>query len=230
MIQMMAMIVRGFKNMKFRRQRRKENFTKKFSKFEEKERLKKREWKDFTVDKVDKSKIKCFNCDGMGHYANECRKIKANKGSGKAFISSSKNWLDESDSDKEQSYALMAEFEDATSTPEKVPQNIYTFDTDNMSELKSFLKSMHINFKIHSLENARLINEITDLKNRNEFLEGELACLKKVQEKCGKAKHIQSLLNSQYESLKEDLKKERDIRRIWTNSRRTTHEALYNNK
>ena len=99
-----------------------------------------------------------------------------------------------------------------------------------MSDLKSFLKSMHINFKSQSLENARLINEMTDLKNRNEFLEGELACLKEVQEECGKAKHIQSLLNSQCESLKEDLKKERDIIRIWTNSGRTTHEALYNNK
>ena len=71
---------------------------------------------------------------------------------------------------------------------------------------------------------------MTDLKNINEFLEGELACLKQIQEECGKAKHIQSLLNSTCESLKEDLKKERDIIRIWTNSGRTTHEALYNNK
>ena len=68
---------------------------------------------------MDKSKIKCFNCDGICHYANECRKPKASKGSGKAFISSSKNWLDESDSDEEQSYALMAEFEDATPTAKR---------------------------------------------------------------------------------------------------------------
>ena len=91
MMQMMAMIVKGFKKMKFRRQRMKVNFTKKFSKSEGKERFKKREGKDFKADKVDKSKIKCFNCDGIGHYTNECRKPKANKGSGKAFISSSKN-------------------------------------------------------------------------------------------------------------------------------------------
>ena len=172
--------------MKFRRQRRKENFTKKFLKSEGKERLKKREGKDFTTDKVDKSKIKCFNCDRIGHYTTECRKPKASKGSGKAFISSSKNWLDESDSDEEQSYALMAEFENVTPTAEKVPQNIYSFDIDNMSDLKSFLKSMHINFKSQSLENARLINEMTDLKNRNEFLEGELACLKKLKKNVGK--------------------------------------------
>ena len=99
-----------------------------------------------------------------------------------------------------------------------------------MYDLKSFLKSMHINFKTQSLENAWLINEMTDLKNRNEFLESELACLKEVQEECEKAKHIQSLLTSNCESLREELKKERDIIIIWTNSRKTTHEALYNNK
>ena len=138
----------------------------------------------------------------------ECRKPKASKRSGKAFISSSKNWLDESAPDEEQSYALMAEFEDVSPTDEKVPQNTYSFDTNNMFDLKSFLKSMHINFKSQSLENARLINEMTDMKNRNEFLESELVYLKEVQKECEKAKHIQSLLNSQCESLKEELKKE----------------------
>ena len=73
----------------------------------------------------------------------------------------------------------MAEFEDAYPIVEKVPQNIYNFDTDNMFDLKSFLKSMHINSKSQSLENARLKIEMTDLKSRNEFLESELACLKR---------------------------------------------------
>ena len=89
----------------------------------------------------------------------------------------------------------MAEFEDASLIAEKVPQNAYSFDTDNLSNLKSFLKSLHTNFKSQSLENARLINELTDLKKRNEFLESELICLKESQEECVKAKHIQSLLN-----------------------------------
>ena len=124
----------------------------------------------------------------------------------------------------------MVEFEDASPTAKKVPQNTYSFDKDNMSNLKSFLKSMHINFKSQSLENARLINEMTELKSINEFLESELVCLKEVQEECRKSKHIQSLLNSQCESLKEEIKKEKDIIRVWTKSGRTTHEALYNKK
>ena len=46
LMQMMAMIVRGFKKMKFIRQRRKENYTKKSSISEGNERFKKREGKD----------------------------------------------------------------------------------------------------------------------------------------------------------------------------------------
>ena len=116
---------------------------------------------------MDKSRVKCFNCDGIGHYANKCRKPKANKGGGRALITTNRDWLDESDSDEEQSYALMAEFEDASPIAEKVPQNAYSFDTDNLFELKSFLKSLHISFKSQSLENTRLINEMTELKKRN---------------------------------------------------------------
>ena len=100
---------------------------------------------------MDKSKIKCFNCDGIGHYANECRKPKASKGGGKALITSNRDWMDESDTDEEQSYALMEKLEDASPIAEKVPQNAYSFDTDNLSELKSFLKSLHISFKSQSL-------------------------------------------------------------------------------
>ena len=232
MMQMMAMIVRGLKKMKFRSQRRKENFTKKFPTSEGKDRFRKREGKNYKADKVDKSKIKCFNYDGVGHYANECRKPKAGKGESKALISSSKSWLDESDSEEEEenNYALMAEFEDAAPITEKVPLNCYGFDIDNMSELKSFLKSLHMNFKNQSLENARLINELNDLKKKNEFLESELTCLTETQKECETAKHRQSIISSHCESLKEELKKERDIIKVWTRSGRTTHEVLYNNK
>ena len=72
--------------------------------------------------------------------------------------------------------------------------------------------------------------KLTDMKTRNEFLESKLVYLKEVQEECRKAKHIQSLLNSQCESLKGELKKEKYIIRFWTKSGRTTHEDLYNNK
>ena len=71
---------------------------------------------------------------------------------------------------------------------------------------------------------------MTDLKKRNKFLDSELVYLNQVQEDCEKSKHIQSLLNGNCESLKEELKKERDIIRVWTKSGKITHEALYKNE
>ena len=46
MIQMVAMIVKGFKKMKFIKQRRQENFSKKFLKSDGKERFRKKEGKE----------------------------------------------------------------------------------------------------------------------------------------------------------------------------------------
>ena len=63
----------------------------------------------------------------------------------------------------------MAKLEEASPTAEKVPQNAYSFDTDNLSELKYFLKSLHISFESQSIENSRLINEMIELKRRNKF-------------------------------------------------------------
>ena len=97
-------------------------------------------------------------------------------------------------------------------------------------ELKSFLKSLHISFKSQSLENVRFIKEMTELKKRNKFLESELVCLTEIEKECVKAKHIQSHLTSQCESIMNDLKKERDIIRVWTKSGRTTHKVQYDNK
>ena len=71
---------------------------------------------------------------------------------------------------------------------------------------------------------------MTELKKINEFLESELVCLIEVQKECIKAKHSQSLLDSQCESLMNDLEKERDVIRVWTNSGKTTHKVLYDNK
>ena len=150
-IQMVAMIVKIFNKMKFRKQRRQENSSKKFSKYDGKERFRKKEGKEVKTDKMDKSKVKCFHCDGIGHYANESKKPKASKGSGRALITTNRDWLDELGFDEEKSYALIAEFVDASPITETVPQNAYSFYTDNLSELKSFLKSLHINFKNQSL-------------------------------------------------------------------------------
>ena len=66
MVQMVAILVKGLKKMKYRKKRIQGNFSRKSSGTDNKERFKKREGNESKPDKVDKSKIKCYNCDGIG--------------------------------------------------------------------------------------------------------------------------------------------------------------------
>ena len=81
----------------------------------------------------------------MRHFVTECRK--ANFGNAKALISEKKDWMDSSESDEEVNYALMANVKVKISSSRKVSNVIYNFDTDNMLELKSFLKNLYMSFK-----------------------------------------------------------------------------------
>jgi hypothetical protein len=150
----------------------------------------------------------------MGHIAAECKKGKA-----KALITSSKSWMDSSDSEEEEvNYALMASIEDNATPDTKVPNTIFDFDTDNVSELRLFLKSLHISFKSQSLENARILSELSEVRKRNNQVEAELLCMKEVQIECDKTKHMNTVIQKKYESLEKELASERAIINKWQNS------------
>ncbi|KAK1394580.1 hypothetical protein POM88_013636 [Heracleum sosnowskyi] len=131
MEEMVAMIVRGLKKMKFRKAKRQGNFQKKTFNVDKDKYIK----KDNKSGKFDKSKIRCYKCNGMGNFATECKKAKA-------LITSSKDWMDSSsESDTEVvNYALMANTDETVVPDEKVPNTVFDFDTDNASELRHFLK------------------------------------------------------------------------------------------
>ncbi|KAK1394002.1 hypothetical protein POM88_013058 [Heracleum sosnowskyi] len=96
MEEMVAMIVRNFRRMKFRKNRRQGNFQKKAFNPNKDKYIK----KDSKGSKFDKSKVRCYKCNGIG---SECKKTKA-------LITSSNDWMDSSsESDTEVvNYALMA--------------------------------------------------------------------------------------------------------------------------
>ena len=217
--EMMAMLVKGFKRMKYRKQKRQFNSSKKFGKLGEKKE------KDFKTGKLDKSKVRCYNCDGMGHFATECKKAK--KTQGKALITGNKDWMDSDSEDEEVSYALMANADETkAATPDKVHTTVYNCDLNSVSELRCFLNSLNTSFRSQSLENSRLISESNELKNRNDYLEAELVLLIEIQKECEKAKHNEQLMIQKCTYLQGQLEKERETLKIWTDSGKKTQEIL----
>ncbi|KAL8147286.1 hypothetical protein AgCh_004851 [Apium graveolens] len=99
-MQMAALLVKGFKRMQFKKSQKNRSFRKKFTRGERKS-TRRRDGKYSNAGKVDRSKIKCYNCDEAGHFATECKKTKHDKGKNKALITSSKNWMDSSDFENE---------------------------------------------------------------------------------------------------------------------------------
>ncbi|KAL8126037.1 hypothetical protein AgCh_013361 [Apium graveolens] len=107
---------------------------------------------------IDRSNIRCFNCDELGHFSTECRKPKKakkdkayleleakydallKKQQGNAYIIEGKSW-DDSDNDEDEevgNYALMAlEQGDSSSSKSQVP----TLTTIDLNQENAYLKN-----------------------------------------------------------------------------------------
>ncbi|KAL8155629.1 hypothetical protein AgCh_000864 [Apium graveolens] len=198
MDQMAALLVKSFKKMVYKNFKKGRRFSIKGSSSSNSNKRNNRrdtDWKEAKSGKPDKSKERCYNCDGLGHFAADCRKPRAEKK--QALISKKRNWDDSSDSDDGINYALITNVDAETNTAElKVPQSTLVFDTDDICELRLFLKALHVIFRDQTLENNRIKSENSVLKKKKHaYLEKELA-------------------------------KKREVIKLWTNSGKTTQEIL----
>ncbi|KAL8088255.1 hypothetical protein AgCh_038146 [Apium graveolens] len=131
-------------------------------------------------DRGNYTNVKCYNCGEKGHISPDCKKVKSDKG--KALVIKKKSWTDTSDSESEENYALMANADSSSEAVElKVPQTTYAFHTDDISELRRYLKTMFISYRDQTLTCERLTSENLSCKKRNDYLEKELVMFHQTQ-------------------------------------------------
>ncbi|KAL8104523.1 hypothetical protein AgCh_028663 [Apium graveolens] len=187
--------------------------------------FRKSEGKTGKSDKGDYSNVKCYNCGEKDHISPDCKKGKGDKG--KALVTKKKSWTDTLDSDNEVNYALMANADSSSDAAElKVPQTTYAFQTDDIIELRSYLKTIFINYRDQTLTCDRLTFENLAFKKRNDYLEKELVMFNQTKKERDDAFYVRDEVLKLNQSLKTELEKEREIIRTWTNSGRTTQNLL----
>lgn len=225
-MQMAALMVKTFKKMGYKNFNKGKKFPKRESTSDGK-KFRKTDAKDSKTEKFDKSKIKCYGCGEMGHFTKECKKGKSEK----ALISQGKDWADSSDSDEETIYALMALADNESESSEnKVPLTKYAYDIDNISELRIYLKSLHVSYRDQTLENERIKSENLALINRNKVLEEALESMNEIKKQRDDAVYVEQELLKRFKTLESELAKEKEIIRTWTKSGRDTNEVFQSDK
>ncbi|KAK1383847.1 hypothetical protein POM88_021582 [Heracleum sosnowskyi] len=222
MMKMAALMVKTFKKMGFKNFKKGKRFSRRDSN-SDKINFRKSDGRDTKSGKKDKSEIQCYKCKEMGHYAPECKKGKSEK----ELITKSKDWADTSDSDEGVNYALVATVKDeAESSENKVPLTTYAYDTDNISEIRIYLKSIHVSYRDQTLENERTKSENLGLKERNKFLEERLVNMQQVQKERDDVVYVEQELLKRYRQIESELEKERKVIKTWTNSGKDTHQVF----
>ena len=124
---------------------------------------------------------------------------------GRALVTKKRSWADTSDSESEENYALMANAVKASAessseaAESKVPQTTYAFLTDDINELRRYLKTMFVSYRDQTLTCERLTSENLAFKKRNDRDD---------------AFYVRDEVLKMNESLKTELEKEREVIRI----------------
>ncbi|KAL8156298.1 hypothetical protein AgCh_001409 [Apium graveolens] len=116
---MVALLVKSFKKMVYKNFKKGKRFSRKGSSSSNSDKRNDRrntDWKESKSGKYDKSKERCYNCDGIRYFAADCRKPKNEKKH--ALITKKKNQDYSSDSDDGVNYALMENTETEADTAE----------------------------------------------------------------------------------------------------------------
>ena len=109
----------------------------------------------------------------------------------------------------------------------KVPRTALTFDIDDIYELILFLKTLHVSYRDQTLEN-RIKSENSKLNKRNDHPEIELLSMLEIQKERDNVVYVKEKLLEKHAYQEKELAKEREVIKLWTNSRKTTQKILEN--
>ena len=160
---------------------------------------------------VDMSKFKCFNCGNAGHFANECRKPKAEKRSNESvdykkkyyellkkkertFITKD-DWAAGDDSDEEEEFVNLAPMANSTDQEENTANSSQVFTTNlveltkdefnaTINEMSTELCHLHVSLKSLTKENNRITEANKFFSDRNSVLEAQFIEFEKLKVEC----------------------------------------------
>ncbi|KAL8115343.1 hypothetical protein AgCh_021991 [Apium graveolens] len=147
---MTALLVKSFKKMAYKDIKKGKRFSRKGSSSSNYDirSYRKNDEKESRSGKIDKLKIKCYKCDGVGHFAADCRKPKAKKKL--ALITKKKNWDNTSESDE--GYANKSNTDELN---EKETEEIKPISTDKKVKLnKSQLRPVRFNLSADGVKSV----------------------------------------------------------------------------
>ncbi|KAL8125846.1 hypothetical protein AgCh_013227 [Apium graveolens] len=89
-----------------------------------------------------------------------------------------------------------------------VPQTTLAFDTDDICELRLFLKYLYVSYRDQTLENNRIKSENSELKKMNDHLEMELISMLEIKKERDNAIYVKEKLLEKHAYIEKELDKE----------------------
>ncbi|KAL8148754.1 hypothetical protein AgCh_005933 [Apium graveolens] len=139
MMQLYALMVKGITKIAYKKFRKGKKFSRKGGS-SNKKGFRKTEGKGGKSDRGDNSNIKCYNCGERGHISPDCKKVKGDKG--QTLITKKKNWADNSESEEEVNYALMANADSSSDAAElKTERDNVVYVKNELLKQNDYLKT-----------------------------------------------------------------------------------------